>query len=103
MEHEESYLRCTACETVSDHVVVYAGRLATQVRCENCGAVTTLDVFDQYLPDLRHRISTKPSRLLRRLRMNPVELIRSLPQHAATKPLKLASEVRAAWQSRRHG
>ena len=65
MAVQESYLRCTACEQESEHQVVYAGRFVSEIQCAGCGAVTRLDVSEDYLPDLRQRISTKACLLFR--------------------------------------
>lgn len=103
MAVEESWLRCTACEEESEHVVVYAGRFVSEIQCTGCGAVTRLDVSDDYLPDLRQRISSKPARLLRRLRRDPGEIAASLPGRTLSKPLRMVEEFRAVRRSRRHG
>ncbi|WP_394215572.1 hypothetical protein [Brachybacterium vulturis] len=103
MSIEESNLRCTVCEREAEHVVVYAGRFVSQIRCTGCGAVTRLDVSEAYLPDLRRRISSKPRRLLWRLRRAPGELASSLPRSTLSKPVRMAEEFRTVWRSRRGG
>lgn len=103
MSVEESFLRCTACEQDAEHEVVYAGRFVSQIRCAGCGAVTRLDVSEDYLPDLRQRISSKPRRLMRRLRRDPGELATSLPERTLSKPLRMAQEFRTVWRSRQDG
>ena len=97
MAVQESYLRCTACEQESEHQVVYAGRFVSEIQC---AAVTRLDVSEDYLPDLRHRISSKPGRLARRLRSDPGELAASLPVRTVSKPVRMLQEFRAVWRSR---
>ncbi|MCS6712259.1 hypothetical protein JSY14_09600 [Brachybacterium sp. EF45031] len=101
MSTQESYLRCTVCERETDHVVVYAGRFVSEIVCTTCGARTRLDVSEAYLPDLRHRISTKPVRLLRRLRQDPAELASTLPSRTLSKPWRMLQELRAVQRSRR--
>lgn len=101
MSVEESYLRCTACNEEAEHAVVYAGRFVTEIQCTGCGAVTRLDVSEEYLPDLRQRISSKPRRLLRRLRRDPGELASSLPRSLLSKPRRMLGEFRAVARSRR--
>ena len=91
MSVEESYLRCTACDQEAEHVVVYAGRFVSEIQCTGCRAVTRLDVSGDYLPDLRQRITSKPARLLRRLRRDPGELASTLPSRTVTKPLRMRS------------
>ena len=61
MAIQESFLRCTACDQEAEHVVVYAGRFVSEIQCSGCGAVTRLDVSEDYLPDLRQRISKQAS------------------------------------------
>ena len=62
---------------------------------------TRLDVSEDYLPDLRQRISSKPGRLLRRFRSDPGELASSLPVRTLSKPARMVEEFRAVWRSRR--
>src|SRR5699024_5204253 len=100
MTIQESFLRCTACDQEAEHVVVYAGRFVSEIRCTGCGALTRLDVSEEYLPDLRQRISSKPGRLLRRLRADPGELASSLPTRTLSKPLRMVGEFRTVWRSR---
>ena len=100
MAVQESYLRCTACEQESEHQVVYAGRFVSEIQCAGCGAVTRLDVSEDYLPDLRQRISSKPGRLASRLRSDPGELAASLPVRTLSKPVRMLQEFRAVWRSR---
>ncbi|GAB4096835.1 hypothetical protein [Brachybacterium squillarum] len=103
MAVEESFLRCTACDQEAEHVVIYAGRFVSEIQCTGCGAVTKLDVSDEYLPDLRQRISSKPGRLLRRLRADPGELASTLPVRTLSKPARMVEEFRTVWRSRRRG
>ncbi|MCT1997546.1 hypothetical protein M3C58_04920 [Brachybacterium muris] len=100
MAVQESFLRCTACEQEAEHQVVYAGRFVSEIQCTGCGAVTRLDVSEDYLPDLRQRISSKPGRLVRRLRTDPGELASSLPVRTLSKPVRMLQEFRAVWRSR---
>ncbi|WP_058234492.1 hypothetical protein [Devriesea agamarum] len=101
MSIEESFLRCTVCDRVADHVVIYAGRLVTEIKCTGCGAITRLDVSEEYLPDLGDRIRTKPRRLWRRLRRDPGELATSLPRRTLSKPWRMVGEFWAVWRGRR--
>lgn len=101
MAVQESFLRCTACDQEAEHVVIYAGRFVSEIQCTGCGAVTRLDVSEDYLPDLRQRISSKPGRLLRRFRSDPGELASSLPVRTLSKPARMVEEFRAVWRSRR--
>lgn len=101
MSVQESFLRCTACEQESEHVVVYAGRFVSEIQCTACGAVTRLDVSEDYLPDLRQRITSKPGRVMRRLRRDPGEVAVTLPWRTLSKPLRMLDELRAVHRSRK--
>lgn len=101
MAVEESFLRCTVCDREAEHEVVYAGRFVTQIVCTHCGAVTRLDVSENYLPDLRDRISSKPRRVASRFRDHPVSSATSLPGRLLSKPRRMADEVAAVWRNRR--
>lgn len=100
MSAATSYLRCTNCGTEANHVVIYAGNLATRIRCTHCGAVTTLDVSDDYLPELGHRIRTKPRRLRPEAADRFASFATSVPVRALTKPLRMAAEFVAVTGSR---
>lgn len=102
MAVQESFLRCTVCEREAEHEVVYAGRFVTQIVCTGCGALTRLDVSEDYLPDLADRITTKPRRLADGLREGPREAA-ALPVRALSKPLRMLGEFREVWSSRCRG
>ncbi|MGQ4507235.1 hypothetical protein ACUH9O_07890 [Dermabacteraceae bacterium P13103] len=95
----QSHLRCINCSLPSEHVVVYVGRIVSEVQCTNCGARTRLDVREEYLPDLGERIKSKPKRVWRRLLASPLALMRSLPGHLLTKPLRMLREMWLVWRS----
>lgn len=97
---QESFLRCTVCEREAEHEVVYAGRFVTQIVCTGCGAVTRLDVSEDYLPDLADRISTKPRRLAGLFRDDPATSVTSFPGRLLSKPLRMVGEFRDVWAGR---
>ena len=87
-------LTCGNCGADAVHEVAYAGRLVAAVRCTRCGHTLRAAVARDYLRDLMHRIETKPIRMLRRARRDPVRFACSLPRSVATKPIKLLEELR---------
>ena len=99
MAVEESFLRCTACEQDAAHEVVYAGRFVTQIVCVNCGAVTRLDVRQDYLPDLADRITSKPRRLAGLLRSDPGAMT-TMPRRTVSKPWRMLAEIRTVFGGR---
>lgn len=101
MSVQESFLRCTSCGQDAGHEVVYAGRFVTQIECSHCGARTSLDVSEDYLPDLRERISSKPRRLASVFRDHPVSATTSMPGRLLSKPLRMLEELRTVLRSRR--
>lgn len=103
MSVEESFLRCMSCGQDAGHEVVYVGRFVTRIECSHCGAQTSLDISEEYLPDLRDRISTKPRRLASRLRDHPLSAAVSMPGRLVSKPLRMLDELRAVRRSRRSG
>ena len=103
MAVQESNLRCTVCDREAEHEVVYAGRFVTQIVCTHCGAVTRLDVSEDYLPDLRDRVATKPRRLASVFRDHPLSSTTSLPGRLLSKPLRMADEVLTVHRNRRRG
>ncbi|WP_243658879.1 hypothetical protein [Tamaricihabitans halophyticus] len=76
------------------HELAYAGRLLVSSTCQECGHTIERDVRDQYVADLRHRMASKPRRMLRRFRRRPWSYAWSLPKAAAAKPLGVLRELR---------
>ncbi|NIH79698.1 hypothetical protein [Amycolatopsis viridis] len=99
VQHTE--LTCARCGTDTPHDVVYAGRLLVQVTCTACGKTLERDVRADYLADLRRRVASKPKRMLRRLRKNPLRFAGSLPKTVPAKPLELLSEIVVVWRAGR--
>jgi hypothetical protein len=87
-------LTCGHCGADATHEVTYAGRLLASIRCTRCGHTLRPAIARDYLRDLKHRIGTKPIRMLRRARRNPAQFACSLPRSVATKPIKLLEEFR---------
>src|SRR6059036_3704728 len=99
MDVELTQLMCESCGDVTEHELHYAGRLLESIRCTRCGQrieVTSRALLPAYLQDLAQRLTTKPSRLLRRSRQDPRAFLRSLPRAFARQPAKLARELWAA-------
>lgn len=86
-------LRCHRCAADTPHQIRYAGRLIAATRCDVCGRAVDSADLRRYLADLRHRVATKPSRMLRRLRHDPVEFALTLPGAVASKPIRVLQEV----------
>ncbi|MQA10614.1 MAG: hypothetical protein GEU98_19085 [Pseudonocardiaceae bacterium] len=91
---EQVTLTCQRCGADSTHELAYAGRLLVTSTCTECGHTIERDVRDRYVADLRHRVASKPRRMLRRFRRHPVSYACSLPRAVASKPLDVLSELR---------
>lgn len=95
-EVEHAVLTCSSCGEETEHELRYTGRLLHSTTCSACGFVVRheqRDLLAAYLHDLEHRLASKPVRLLRRARRDPVTFARSLPHAVARQPLKLAREL----------
>jgi hypothetical protein len=88
-------LTCGHCGADAVHEITYAGRLLAATRCTRCCHTIRAAIARDYLRDLKHRIGTKPIRMLRRARRDPVRYACSLPRSVATKPIKLLEELRS--------
>lgn len=96
-EQRAAFLRCRGCGQDALHEVSYVGRLLYESRCTACGHEVRhgeQDFAGRYLLDLEHRLLTKPRRLVRRARSQPVLFARSFPTAVARQPGKLRAEVR---------
>lgn len=96
MSTEHADLACETCGRTTDHEVRYAGRLLEWTRCTVCGThveVTPRAMLPAYARDLEQRLASKPGRMWRRWRQDPLGYTRSLPAAIARQPVKLAREV----------
>ncbi|MEU3271865.1 hypothetical protein ABZ639_13525 [Saccharomonospora sp. NPDC006951] len=94
---EHATLSCHHCGEETDHELAYAGRLLVVTTCTRCGNSIERDVRRRYVADLRHRMTSKPGRMLRRFRRHPVGFASSLPRTTVLKPWELLEEVRLVW------
>lgn len=86
-------LACEWCAADTLHEIRYLGRLLAGVRCTECDVEISQADPNRYLGDLRHRLATKPRRLLRRLVRDPGEFVRTQPVAALAKPLRMMREL----------
>ena len=101
MSVERAELYCETCDRGTEHELVYTGRLLESVRCTVCGAhldVPARDMLPFYLADLEQRVASKPGRLARRARQDPVGFVRQLPRAIARQPVKLLEELRSIFR-----
>jgi hypothetical protein len=66
-----------------------------------CGAhldVPAREMLPSYLADLEQRVASKPVRMLRRTRRDPVGYARWLPRAIARQPAKLLNELRSIFR-----
>lgn len=91
---EQVTLTCNSCGQNATHELAYAGRLLVSSTCTACGHAIERDVRERYVADLRHRVASKPRRMLRRFRRHPLSYVCSIPRAVATKPLEVLAELR---------
>jgi predicted Zn finger-like uncharacterized protein len=95
---EHADLQCEVCNRVTEHELHYAGRLLESVRCTSCGhrfEVTPRALVPAYLQDLEQRVVSKPRRMIRRTRQDPVGYLRGIPRAVLRQPGKLLGELRS--------
>lgn len=93
---EYADLVCAGCGQTAEHELRYAGRLLDTTTCSHCGhvvQVTSRSLLPAYLHDLEQRVTSKPARLYKRARRDPVGFVRRLPRALARQPVKLAGEL----------
>jgi|SRR5579859_3587524 len=91
-------LECPNCQRETHHTVHYAARLLHWLECERCGHrwdVSHRWLFDRYLRAFPSRIASKPVRLAREARREPVAFALSLPGRLFSKPARVVGEVGA--------
>jgi hypothetical protein len=96
MSTNHADLSCETCGQVTDHELRYAGRLLEWTRCTVCGTqveVRPRALMPAYARDLEHRLASKPRRMWRRWRRDPVGYTVGLPAAIARQPVKLAREL----------
>lgn len=93
---EHANLACETCDRETEHELHYAGRLLESTRCTVCGThleISHRALLPAYLLDLEQRVASKPRRMLRRVRQDPVGYLRSLPAAILRQPGKLIGEL----------
>lgn len=96
-ETELADLLCSACGRITEHDVVYAGRLLLHTECHRCHHIVRYpheSLPEEYLEDLKDRVRTKPRRLLRRANRHPRSFLAGLPGAVLRQPRKLIGEFR---------
>jgi hypothetical protein len=95
MSVEHAELHCEACDQDTVHELHYAGRLLESTRCTRCGThleVSQRALLPAYAHDLEQRIISKPRRMLRRARRDPLGFALALPRAVLRQPAKFARE-----------
>ena len=95
MSIEHAQLHCEVCDQDTLHELHYAGRLLESTRCTRCGTHLELShraLLPAYAHDLEQRIVSKPRRMLRRARRDPVGYALSLPRAVLRQPAKFVKE-----------
>ncbi len=94
MEH--AVLHCETCDDDTEHELHYAGRLLESTRCTRCGTVLGVSakaMIPAYAHDLEQRIVSKPRRMMRRARRDPVGYALLLPRAVLRQPAKFLREL----------
>jgi hypothetical protein len=102
-EPEYADLTCTACGRTAEHELRHVGRLLATTTCTACGHVVEVvprSMLTGYLHDLEHRVTSKPVRMARRARRDPLRFARELPGALLRQPGKLLAELGALVRGR---
>ena len=103
MTPEYAELVCAVCGQTCEHELRHVGRLLHTTTCTNCGHVVEVlpsSMLPAYLHDLEHRVVSKPTRLVRRARQDPVRFVLGLPTAVLRQPVKLTREFVALLRGR---
>ncbi len=103
MDAEYAELVCAECGQTCEHELRHLGRLLHTTTCTNCGHVVEVlprSMVPAYLHDLEHRVVSKPTRLVRRARQDPVRFVLELPGALVRQPVKLTREFWALVRGR---
>lgn len=95
MNSEHAVLHCESCDLDTEHELHYAGRLLESTRCTRCDTHLVLSqraLLPAYAHDLEQRIVSKPRRMLRRARRDPLGYARSIPRAVLRQPAKFLHE-----------
>jgi hypothetical protein len=86
-------LMCPMCGRQTSHELHYVGTTLHEIRCLQCSTETWghHHPISHYLAEMRGRIISKPTRLLKEMSGHP-ERVRSLATRAVSKPARVASE-----------
>lgn len=89
-------LDCPNCLAETIHEVRYVAGLLYQVNCTTCGQRLEVDrrrLRELYVRGLPRRILTKPGRLAREARRDPVAFAIGFPLRVLSKPARVAEEA----------
>lgn len=95
-EVEHADLTCSRCGVEGEHELRYTGRLLHSTVCRTCGFEVRHEqhaAIAAYARDLEHRLTSKPVRLLRRARRDPLNVARTLPADLVRQPRKFVHEL----------
>lgn len=102
MALERADLDCASCGRRTEHELSYAGRLLEHTRCSECGHEVEHHAHlpHDYVQDLRQRVLSKPSRLIRHALDDPIGFATHLPQQIAKQPVKFVREFWTVFRAR---
>jgi hypothetical protein len=91
-------LGCLNCVRETQHEVHYVAGLLHRAECLRCGQrwdVSHQRLRDRYFRRVPGRILSKPGRLAREARRQPIAFFLGMPVRLASKPARVAGEVGA--------
>jgi predicted RNA-binding Zn-ribbon protein involved in translation (DUF1610 family) len=89
-------LECPNCGHETRHEIHYVARLLHRMECESCGHRWDVNhswLRHRYLLGFPSRIVSKPVRLAREARSQPIAFALSIPGRVFSKPARVAGEV----------
>ncbi|MXQ52384.1 bh protein [Shimazuella alba] len=87
---------CIRCSSDTPHSIIYFNDSISHIHCENCGRSLDLKVDVKYelYKEIKNRLSTKPSRIIKEYKGNRSYFLKKIPRRMFKKPFRLYKEAK---------
>lgn len=93
---ESTEFFCIRCSDDTPHKVTYFNNTVSHIHCEICGRSldVKVDLKHELYEELKNRLTTKPSRILKEYQVNRIHFLKKIPRRVLKKPFRLYKEAK---------
>jgi ribosomal protein S27E len=87
---------CIRCSEDTPHQITYFNTTISHIHCEVCGQSmdVKVDLKHEIYKELKNRLTTKPSRIMKEYQVNRSYFLRKIPRRMLKKPFRLYKEAK---------